>query len=184
MMKLWNTKTWKLQGNPIECNSEVYCVRYSPSGEFLAVATSSAVQIYDPGTRKRVASFKAHTLWNLSLAWTPDGTRLLIGGKYTICEWDTTTWQQVGDPWTGYATDVYYDIAVDPAGEFVACASFHNHVRLWRLSDRRTIAFFGHSSSSSLCVTFSVDGKHILSGGKDKIISEWAVPKSKARYCP
>jgi WD40 repeat protein len=58
MMKLQNTKTWQLQGNPIECGSEVYCVRYSPSGELLAFATHLDIQIYNVGTRERVASFK------------------------------------------------------------------------------------------------------------------------------
>ncbi|KAG1811605.1 WD40-repeat-containing domain protein [Suillus variegatus] len=33
MMKLWNTQTWQLQGNPIEGGDHVNCVRYSPSGE-------------------------------------------------------------------------------------------------------------------------------------------------------
>jgi tetratricopeptide (TPR) repeat protein len=35
---------------------------------------------------------------------------------------------------------------------------------------------FSHSSGLT-CVTFSVDGKYILSGGEDKMISEWAVPQ-------
>ncbi|KIK49083.1 hypothetical protein CY34DRAFT_433822 [Suillus luteus UH-Slu-Lm8-n1] len=43
MMKLQNTKTWQLQGTPIECGSEVYCIRYSPSGELLAIATHSSI---------------------------------------------------------------------------------------------------------------------------------------------
>ncbi|KAG1785874.1 uncharacterized protein HD556DRAFT_1450312 [Suillus plorans] len=116
----------------------------------------------------------AHKSSNLSLAWTPDGTRLLTGGSYqdpTIREWDTTTWKQVGDPWTGH-TGYILAIAIHPAGTLVASASSDNHVRLWQLSDRRTIAVFKHSLDS-LCVTFSVDGNHIFSGGCDKMISEW-----------
>jgi WD40 repeat protein len=181
-MKFWCTKTWQpqIQGKPIAINcGVVYCVRYSPSGELLAIATDENIQIYNSGTRKRVASFKAHTKWNWSLAWTPDGTRLLSGGDHrdhTIREWDSSTWQQVGHPWKGH-TDGINAIAINRDGTLVASASWDNHVRLWRLSDRQTIAIFKHSSS--LCsVTFSVDGRHILSGGYDKKISEWEVPKS------
>ncbi|KAG2365167.1 hypothetical protein BDR07DRAFT_698407 [Suillus spraguei] len=175
--KLWNTKTWQEQADPIGCGDRVDCVRYSPSGELLAIATSLNIQIYNSGTRKRVASFKAHTDYNWSLAWTPDGTRLLTCGydsDHTIREWDTSTWEQVGDPWQGHSNSIF-DITFNPAGTLLASASDDNHVRLWQLSDRRTVATFRHSSRV-ICVTFSVDGKRIFSGGADKMILEWAVP--------
>ncbi|KAG1793141.1 uncharacterized protein HD556DRAFT_1443893 [Suillus plorans] len=179
MTKLWNTKTWEPQGDPIECGVFVNCVQYSPSGELLAIAKDYNIQIYNSGTRRRVVSFKGHTSLNLSLAWTLDGTRLLTCGNKddpTIREWDTTTWKQVGDPWTGH-TNRINAIAIHPAGTFVASASGDNHVRLWRLSDRRTIAVL-RQSSSTICVTFSVDGNHIFSVARnDKMISEWTVPE-------
>jgi WD40 repeat protein len=186
-MKLWPTKTWERQGNPIKCGSDILCIRYSPFGELLAIATNS-IEIYDSSTRERVVSFKGHTSHNFSLAWTPDGTRLLTGGDNfdpTIREWDTATWQQVGDPWTGHS-DYINAIAINPAGTLVASTSRETHVYLWRLSDRRTVAIFKHSFPPE-CVTFSVDGKHILSGGDDKMISELAIPNdihSKARFRP
>jgi len=181
--KFWCTKTWQMQGEPIQCGNWVYCVRYSPSGELLAIATYNNIQIYNPGTREHVASFGR---CSLSLAWTPDGTRLLSGGNDhspTIREWDTLAWEQVGHPWEGH-TQAIYAIDIHPAGTLVASASPDNHVRLWRLSDQRTIAIFEHSSRLR-SVTFSSDGKHILSGGNDKKISEWAAPKnanSKASF--
>ncbi|KAG1750616.1 WD40-repeat-containing domain protein [Suillus paluster] len=174
--KLWNTKTWQEDlDNPIECSDIVFCVRYSPSGKYLAIATSKNIEIHNAETRERVAIIED---LNWSLAWTPDGTRLLSGGSSfdpTIREWDVSTWEQVGDAWVGH-TDLIYAIAIHPAGTLVASASYDRHVRLWGLSDRRTIAIFQHSAPL-FCVTFSIDGKHILSGGDDKMISEWEVPK-------
>jgi WD40 repeat protein len=184
MTKFWCTKTWQMQGNPIKC--VVYCIRYSPSGELLAIATYQNIQIYNPGTRERVASFMAHTDYNLSLAWTPNGTRLLSGGDKkdpTIREWDPLTWHQVGRPWEGHTSNISA-IAIHPAGTLVASASDDKQVRLWRLSDRQNIGIFEHSSPLH-SVTFSVDGRHILSGGGDKKILEWEVPKgahSKASF--
>ncbi|KAG1752319.1 WD40-repeat-containing domain protein [Suillus paluster] len=184
--KLWCTKTWQLQGNPITCGGYVFCVQYSPSGKLLAIATVNNIQIYHPGTRECVANFKAHTSSTFSLAWTPDGTRLLSGGcqdDSTIREWDTSTWKQVGDLWKGH-TSLVYAIAIHPAGALVASASFDNYVRLWCRSDRQTIAIFKHSSDVH-CITFSIDGRHILSGGVDKKISEWLVPEDALpQDCP
>ncbi|KIK34689.1 hypothetical protein CY34DRAFT_812772 [Suillus luteus UH-Slu-Lm8-n1] len=182
--KLWDTTTWQMQGDAIQCSSGgsircCTCVRYSPSGKLLAIATHKDIKILNSGTRECVAEFKGHAQRNYSLAWTPDGTRLLTGGDEndpTIREWDASTWQQVGDPWMGHSRPESINfIAVHPASNLVASAA-HNRLLLWRLSDRHTIAIFHHSACVR-CFTFSVDGKHILSGGDDKMISEWEVPK-------
>src|SRR5258708_29536044 len=59
--KLWDTRPWHLQGNSIDCGARAHCVRYSPSGRLLAIATSENIRIWNPSTRDRVANFKAHT---------------------------------------------------------------------------------------------------------------------------
>jgi len=176
--KLWCTDTWKMQGYPINCGAAVNCVRYSPSGERVAIATHRDIQIWNPRTRKRIVKFKAGAegAWNSSLAWTPDGTRLFSGGSAsdpTLREWDSSTWKQVGDPWRGH-TDNISAIAVNPTGTLFASASSDNSVRLWRLSGQ-CIAIFMDSRPVSF-VTFSADGRQVFSGGVDMKTSEWEVP--------
>jgi len=172
-VKLWSTltDTWQLQGKKINCEYDVNCVRYSPSGELLAIATSYTIDIRNTTTKQRIINLD---FGSASLVWTPDGTRLLSGGGVTIQEWDSATWKPVGDIWKGNTGDRWH-FAVNCNGTLVASPTTDNHVRIWRLSDRRTIAIFQHSDFPC-CVTFSVDDKHILAGGKDKKISEWAVP--------
>jgi WD40 repeat protein len=112
--------------------------------------------------------------FNHSLAFTPDRKRLLSGGNGadpTIRKWDTSTWKQVGDPWKGHFENIHA-MSLNSSGTLLASASHDNCVRLWRLSDRQTIAIFKHSGEVN-CVTFSADDKHILSGGVDEKISEW-----------
>jgi WD40 repeat protein len=181
--KLWNTETWQQRGNLIPCNAEVYSVRYSPSGELLAIATDSDIQIRDSGTRECKAIFKDHMQkvyvgTSLPLAWKPDGTLLSGGCKAdpTIREWDLSIPGQRNDPWKGHEHDINA-IAVNSDGTLVASASADHDVRLWRLWDRKTIAIFRHSSSQVHCVTFTADGKRILSGGDDKKVSEWTIPE-------
>jgi WD40 repeat protein len=176
---LWNTKTW--QGDRINCGAAVRCVQYSPSGEHIAIATHSNIQIWNPGKRERVANFKGHSAfngaWNLALAWTHDGKQLVSGGNSrdtSIRIWDTSTWKQVGESWKGHTCHVEM-IAFNPTGTLLASASSDYQVRLWRFSDRQTIATFQHPSLV-YCVTFSTDGKDILSGGGNNMVSKWAVP--------
>jgi WD40 repeat protein len=182
--RLWNTKTCQVRGNPINCGAEVRCIRYSPSGEYLAIATFQNIQIWSPGKREYIAKFDGHTAfdgaWNTSLMWTPDGKQLTSGGSNldsTIRIWDSSTWKQVGEPWKGH-TGTISMIALNHTGTLLASASTDHQVRLWRLSDHRTIAIFKHTKGVN-CVTFSTDGKHIFSGGSDTMISKWAVPLSE-----
>jgi WD40 repeat protein len=188
MTKLWRTENWQLQGNPITCcvapytQSIVYWVRYSPSGEHLAIATENDIQIWNPITRKCIATFKAHAAiegaFNSTLQWTPDGRRLLSAGSDldpNILEWETYTWQQVGDPWKGHRARIS-DIAINTAGALVASSSDDEVVRLWKLLDRQTIAILKHCDKV-FCVTFTLDSKHILSGGNCGEVLEHTVPQ-------
>ncbi|OAX39463.1 WD40 repeat-like protein [Rhizopogon vinicolor AM-OR11-026] len=172
-VKLWSTETWQLQGQPINLGIGYYncveCIRYSPSGELLAIATKNSIQIWNPATRRCIARLEQNAV---SLVWTPDST-LLLSGDSIIRQWDSSTWKQVGD-WEGHTG--HPCLAVNCNGTIVASTTTDRQVRLWRLSDRRTIAIFQHPDTP-YCTTFSVDGKHILVGGKDKKISEWAVPE-------
>ncbi|KAG2047946.1 WD40 repeat-like protein [Suillus hirtellus] len=96
--KFVSTRTWQVQGNPIKSNCLVRCIRYSPSGTLLGIATREKTEIYKSGKRHCVAKFKGHRKTNFSLAWTPDGTRLLTGGDHqdpTIREWDISTWNRI-----------------------------------------------------------------------------------------
>lgn len=178
-VRLWNTKTWQ-QEDLIECEDRVRCVRYSPSGEHIGIATASNIQIWKPDTSERVANLEIdEVIDNLWLAWIPDGTRILslsqIEEDCIIWEWDSSTWQQVGEPWEDHSRDIR-DIALNSNGTLIASASEDNYVRLWQLSDRQNIAVFKHSNEVH-CVTFSTDDRHILSGGADNKILKWQVPE-------
>ncbi|KAJ8588500.1 WD40 repeat-like protein [Rhizopogon salebrosus TDB-379] len=175
MVKLWGTAAW-LQGESIDCGGgwSVNCVRYSPSGEFLAIAADNVIHIRKIATREGFAYFSTPSV---SLVWMPDSTRLLSGDRddTTIREWNLLTRKQIGQIWKGH-TGHQWRMAVNCDGTVVASPAKHNHIRLWRLLDRQTIAIFQHSDSPR-CVTFSMDGKYILAGGNDKKVSKWAVPE-------
>ncbi|KAG2746843.1 hypothetical protein P692DRAFT_201791673, partial [Suillus brevipes Sb2] len=149
----------------------------------LAVATDQDIQIYV--AEKLQTKFKGHSHGTLSLAWSPDRTRLFSGGDDfdpSIREWDTSSWKQVGLPWKGHTYKVN-SIAVNSFGTHAVSASSDNSVRLWQLSDKTTVAIFQHTSSV-VCAAFSADGTHILSAGYDKKITDWKAPKAPATTTP
>ena len=174
-VKLWSTETWQQQGELLSCHYDVNYIRYSPSGELLAIATSYNIKIYNSSAKGFTANLGASAT---SLMWTPDGKRLLSGNcdDIIIREWDSSTWKQAGDIWKGRTGYPWRVGAANYNGTLVASPTTDNCVRIWRLTDWQTIAIFQHSDVPC-CVTFSMDGRQILVGGKDKKISEWAVPE-------
>ncbi|KAG2360095.1 quinon protein alcohol dehydrogenase-like superfamily [Suillus spraguei] len=181
-VKLWSTSTWHYweAQHSHNCGGIVHCVRYSPR-----IGTHHYDDQLDHGCDYSYCYCSSpimlittiHELFNYSLAWTLDGTRLLSGGcnrdDPTIREWCTTTWKQVSDPWKGHFKNIHA-ISLNSSGTLLASASQDNRVRIWRLSDRQTIAIFKHSVAVN-CVTFSADNNHVLSGGVDKQISQWPI---------
>ncbi|OJA17629.1 hypothetical protein AZE42_08319, partial [Rhizopogon vesiculosus] len=130
---LWDTTTWQRKGQPLDCGATVHGVQFSPIGH-LGVATCQDIQVWDSDRRERLAQFKSRANFNssctLSLTWTRDGSHLLSAGERNdsvIRSWDTSTWKQAGDPWTGHddKMDINH-IVLNPAGTLLASGS-SNH---------------------------------------------------------
>ncbi|KAG2748838.1 WD40 repeat-like protein [Suillus brevipes Sb2] len=180
---LWDTSSWQRKGLPILCASSVFCIRFSPTGQF-GIATDEDIQIWDLDQRKRLAQFKGHLDFNkarnFELTWARDGTHLFSAGNSNdpvIRSWDTSTWKQAGDPWIGHDKDCDIShIILNPAGTLLASASDDCTVRLWRFHTGTEVARFKHSHPV-VHVAFSVDGLSIFSGGNDKKISQWEIPE-------
>lgn len=183
-LELWITSNWQ-QKYRINSGGIVHCVRFQwCHPNYLAIATDHNIQIYnnyEHGFSPTLLGTIGGGFGYYSLAWT-SSARLLSGGNRTnptIREWDISPasgryhWKQVGDPWKGHFESIRA-LSLNSNGTLLASASDDNRVRLWRLSDRRTLAIFKHSGGVN-CATFSKDDGHIFSGGVDKKISEWPV---------
>jgi WD40 repeat protein len=178
---LWDTTTWQRKG-PLKCEEHVIRIRFSPTGQLLAVGTTKYIQIWDLERRERLVQFEGHTefngSWNCPLTWTRDGVHLLSAGDYrdpVIRAWDTSTWTQAGDPWTGHSNAITH-ILLNPAGTLLASASTDNTVRLWQLATGIEVLRYEHAHSV-LRVAFSVDGCFIFGADEDGNTLQWEIPE-------
>ena len=74
---------------------------------------------------------KAHKNWVLSVAFSPDGKRLVsASADYTLLLWDVDTGKTIGDALTGHGKEVF-SAAFSPDGRRIVSGMGDGTVRLW-----------------------------------------------------
>lgn len=66
----------------------IYAVAISPDGSLAACSRANQVFIYDLATRRQIAQLDAHRDMTMSLAFSPDGTRLASGSYGEVKVWN------------------------------------------------------------------------------------------------
>jgi WD40 repeat protein/DNA-binding SARP family transcriptional activator len=93
--------TYARIGEPLFAPEFLRSLAYSPDGATLAYAGQSDggsfVRLIDPRTRRQLAEFRlSDEPWNI--AFTNDGTHVIIGGRKSVSVHDAVTLERVGDP--------------------------------------------------------------------------------------
>ncbi|KAH8835890.1 WD40-repeat-containing domain protein [Flagelloscypha sp. PMI_526] len=117
-----------------------------------------------------------HTGWILSVAFSPDGTRI-VSGSYdrTLRLWDASTGVPIGEPLRGHS-DLVREVTFSPDGSRIASCSSDKTIRLWDAINGLPVAEpFRRHSASVECVAFSPDGTRLASGYGDGTIRVWDV---------
>ena len=94
-VKIWDVQTGeKLQTLAGQHSGEIYALAFSPNEDGRWVASAgedSAVKVWDSQTGAFVRSFRGHTGLVSSVAFSPDGGRLVSGSRdHTVKIWDVT----------------------------------------------------------------------------------------------
>jgi hypothetical protein len=110
----------------------------------------------------------------VSVAFSPDGTRLVTGAEWTAKVWDARTGSPVLElklELQGH-TDVVWSVAFSPDGSRLVTGSFEQ-TRVW---DARTgsplLELKGHTGRV-YGVAFSPDGTRLVTGSEDKTAKVW-----------
>lgn len=106
-----------------------------------------------------------------SVAVSPDGTLIASGHEYAgLALWD------VGSGALLRALEGHISAVTAVAfscGGVLASASLDDSVRLWDPSSGREIMRLAGHPGGALAVAFEPDGKHLVSGGNDRLVRRW-----------
>lgn len=120
-----------------------------------------------------------------SIAFSPDGKRLAVGGYRALIVWDTTTGQPVGC--VSNLSGPVQTIAYRPDGSLIAIASGNPGASgEVKVVDAKTLAPVGHTLGNHTDVVFGVawspDGNKLATGSQDKTARMWEWPSGKELY--
>ncbi|MCV2439271.1 hypothetical protein LNV28_13300 [Paucibacter sp. DJ2R-2] len=130
-----------------------------------------------------ISQSRAHTRAVTSVAFSPDGTRVVSGSAdATLRLWDAQTGQPIGEPMRGH-TDGVTSVAFSPDGNRVVSGSDDNTLRLWDAQTGRPIGepMRGHTDRVT-SVAFSPDGRRVVSGSGslDNTLRLWDAQTGRA----
>ncbi|KIJ64837.1 hypothetical protein HYDPIDRAFT_61126, partial [Hydnomerulius pinastri MD-312] len=167
MLRVWDIETGELAFNPIECNSIVVGVRYSPSGDRIA-SVSGGIQIWNADTAEHVLSIDGEVY---SLAWSLDGKQIIGGGDKNITIWDSVTGDQIRT-WEAYESYVW-SLSLSQNGTHLAtCCVDEETAFVFDITTGGRIAAYEHDNTVP-ALAYSPSGRFIATTCADKKAYLW-----------
>lgn len=177
---LWSTKT----GQPTACITHlagpVQALAFRPDGSQLAIAGGLAgypgelrvVDMKSPVAIAGTSLIKGHTEAVLSVAWSPDGTRIATGSQdrtARIWEWpsgkELRSFKDHGDAVTR--------VCFSPDGKSLYTASMDHNLRRFDVANGTlTRTFTGHNEPIN-AMAITLDGKRLISSGSEPNLRWW-----------
>ena len=141
------------------------------SALFVTFFLAAAVNAREVGKIEIVPTMP-HTSAITSVAFSPDGRRLLSGSKdNTLKLWDAATGQLIRT-FVGHSNAVW-SVAFSPDGTRLLSGSADNTLRLWDAATGQLLRSFEGHSGWVLSVAFSPDGTRVASSSSDKTLKLW-----------
>jgi WD40 repeat protein len=146
---------------------------YSPGGDRIAESWS-AVIVRDAGTGTVVDTLAGHRFLIFSMAFTPDGTRLVTGSAdATIRIWDLATGAAVERIETRLPLPF---LAVSSDGRWLAAGGADYKVHLWEMDAPGTEGeLIGTHDRDVTGLAFSPDDRRLASSSLDGGVKIWAI---------
>jgi WD40 repeat protein len=175
---LWDADTGK-EVKRFEGHLTAPVVAFSPNGKQILTGCGwdKKAILWDVETGNGLKTFKGHTNHIKSVAFSPDGQRILTSSNEAAVLWDA----QTGKEARRFKTHIQsmWAVAFSPDGKRILTGSSEGAVVLWDAeTGKEANRFNGHTGLVS-AAKFSTDGRRILTGSWDRTAVLWDADTGK-----
>ena len=162
---VWSLSTGTRLLGPWEHDDEVYTVKFSPDGRFIATTTQKFLRTYDSQDGNLVTNVPIEVSFSLnhSLAWSSNSERLFVVSSGDITCIDTSTGATLSQ-WSIHG-DECNRIALASDGAFIA-ASSGSSVTLWDTTTHKQVGSVIEHAADVNCMAISANHDIVISDDK------------------
>jgi WD40 repeat protein/serine/threonine protein kinase len=176
---VWDLASHKARATVSDYTNAVCSVSYSPSGELLAVACQSDVEVWDAKTLQKLRSLPGSST---VARFSPSGEYLLTASTNGLLLWATARWEVAGslDLSKSWKADIWdCRLAFSPDGTRFAVPT-ETGVKLYSVPDLREMAIFQTQLPFIRFASFSPDGRTLATAtAHDWTVKLWNVAEQK-----
>lgn len=153
-------------------------VNYSPDGRNIVTASrDGTAKIWDAQTGRELQTLEGHLFELQDIAFSPDQKIVTaVGDNATLKQWDVQSKQPVSTlrPF-GTGSSRIYSLSYNQDGTRIATASIANsdQVQIWNPDNNQVLLSLNGHEGYVLDVSYSPDGKYIVSAGADGLAKVW-----------
>lgn len=174
-LKLWKSDGTRLM--TLNHSDKVSAASFSPDGQAIATVGDRALKLWNPDGTPRLTVFAQGAERFNSVAFSPDGQRLITGqGDSQGSDYTLKLWNLQGRllrTFAGHQGSVNW-VSFSPDGQTIASASIDKTLKLWNLNGDALQTLTGHIGQV-YWVSFSPDGQTIASASDDGTVKLWRV---------
>ncbi len=126
-----------------------------------------------PSSEAKGQTYRGHTRFVRSIAWSPDGKYIASGGDYgdnTVQVWEASSGNHIYTHSNQYRI---FAVAWAPDGGRIASASFDGTVQLWPCNGGGQSYIYRGHTGPVYAVAWAPDGSYIVSAGHDATVQVW-----------
>jgi WD40 repeat protein len=173
-LAVWNLKTLEMAHNISVSDDYLTTVKFSPNGNSLATGGKTGATLWRFPNLDPIATLTRHRQPVTSLAFYPDGKRIITGSEdKSIHEWNALTGDWL-DRWASsrLAGDVF-DLILTQDGQWLISTHGDGNIQIWTVSAKRIRKTIEHPSAPIMHLAYDPHSHQFAGATMDHQVKLW-----------